>query len=310
MTAALSRIGAGFRAWLFAPTPAERLALVRILICGFATYYLLRYSGAMLNVATLSARDFAPVGPIAMLDAPLPRDWVFAIYVLACSSGVFATLGLKYLFTGPVFALTLLWAASYRNSFGMVFHTENLLVLHVLILACGRAADAWSVDAWKPKAEKARREEEGEYSWPLRALCIVTTIVYLLAGIAKLRLTGWHWGGGEELRIHIAYDGIRKVEMGSSPTLASKIVPLSWLFPPLAVLTLLFELGAPLALLGRRIAFLWGLGAWGFHMGVLKVMSILFIYPISGIAFAPFFPLEKAVYWVRDQIATRLPGRP
>jgi hypothetical protein len=257
----------------------------------------------LLNVASFSAKDFDGVGPVSILNEPLPGEWVVAIFVLACVSGAFATLGVKYLVTGPVFALTLLWATSYRSSFGMIFHTENLLVLHVLILASGRAADAWSFDSWRRPPPTEERQAQGQYSWPLRALCIVTTIVYLLAGVAKLRFTGWHWGGGEELRIHIAFDGLRKVELGSSPNLAANIVRHSWIFPPLAFLTLAFEFGAPLALLNRRVAVIWSLGAWGFHVGVLKVMSILFIYPISGLAFAPFFPIEKVVYWARDRKA-------
>ena len=36
---------------------------------------------------------------------------------------------------------------TYRSSFGMIFHTENLWVVHVALLATAPAADAWSIDA-------------------------------------------------------------------------------------------------------------------------------------------------------------------
>ncbi len=39
-----------------------------------------------------------------------------------------------------LFALALLWVLTYRNSFGMIFHTENLTVAHVLVLGASRAA--------------------------------------------------------------------------------------------------------------------------------------------------------------------------
>ena len=72
-----------------------------------------------------------------------------------------------------------------------------------------------------------------------------------------------------------------------------------WLFPPLAALSLLIELGAPLAILHRRVALVWALCAWGFHLGVLLLMAILFPYQLSGVAYASLFPLERAVARLR-----------
>jgi hypothetical protein len=46
------------------------------------------------------------------------------------------------------------------------------------------------------------------------------------------------------------------------------------------------ELGAPLALLGRRLAYAWIALAWCFHAAVFAVMVVLFPYPLVGIAFA------------------------
>ena len=46
-------------------------------------------------------------------------------------------------------------------------------------------------------------------------------------------------------------------------------------------------------MLGGRVAKLWALSAWLFHVGILAVMAILFPYPLAGVAFAPFFPVEQ-----------------
>jgi len=59
--------------------------------------------------------------------------------------------------------------------------------------------------------------------------------------------------------------------------------------------SLVLELGAPLALVGRRVGKAWAIGMWGFHVGVLAIMAITFAYPLSGIAFAPFFWVEALV---------------
>ena len=69
--------------------------------------------------------------------------------------GVAFMLGYRYRWCAPVFAIALLWITSYRSSFGMKFHTENLLVLHILLLAFAPAADACSLDARRGAASLA-----------------------------------------------------------------------------------------------------------------------------------------------------------
>ena len=173
------------------------------------------------------------------------------------------------------FALALLVTLTYRNSWGMPFHTENLLVLHALVLAVVPAADAWSVDARGRAAPAAER-----YGWPLRALAVITVIAYVLAGIAKLRLGGWAWTDGDALREQIAIDNLRKHLMGApmSPV-AAAFLEHTWMMSALAIGTMVVELGAPVALLHRRIAAAWAVAAWGFHVGVVVLMAIVF--PVS-----------------------------
>ena len=64
---------------------------------------------------------------------------------------------------------------------------------------------------------------------------------------------------------------------------------------------------APLALLGRRLAWIWALGMWLFHVGVLLIMAIMFAYPVSGIAFAPLFAVELPLLRLRDRIRAKRP---
>ena len=73
------------------------------------------------------------------------------------------------------------------------------------------------------------------------------------------------------------------------------------------------ELGAPFALLGRRVALVWTLAVIAFHLGVFGLMAILFPFPLSGVAFAPFFAPERLIEWVRARRLRRRaqlePGR-
>jgi hypothetical protein len=73
-------------------------------------------------------------------------------------------------------------------------------------------------------------------------------------------------------------------------------------FPPLAGFSVAIELLAPLAVLSRRVGRWFALGMWGFHVGVLLTMWIFFPYPISFVAFAPFFDAERFVERVRARL--------
>jgi hypothetical protein len=39
----------------------------------------------------------------------------------------------------------------------------------------------------------------------------------------------------------------------------------------------------------------WATAAWLFHVGIVALMAIVFAYPLSGVAFAPLFRLERLV---------------
>jgi hypothetical protein len=287
------------------PAPAERLAALRIVLGIGALVYVVVRAGDVVDVARHSARQFAPVGPIAVLDHPLPVAAVIALVAAAIALGVAFVVGWRFRIAGPGFAVALLLVTSYRNSWSMVFHTENLMVLHVLVLGAARAADAWSFDARaRPPAPAHWR-----YGWPIALLCRVTVATYLLAGITKLGNAGLGWVTSDTLRNFVAYDNLRKAELGDlySP-LGTLMVRWSWLFPPLAAMSLLVELGAPLALVHRRIAVVWCALAWSFHVGVLAVMWIVFHYPLLGLAFASFFALERLlvrVPWFARAVASR-----
>lgn len=276
----------------YAPAPALRLAIVRSLVGAFAFGYLTARFAGFTSVAKLEAWQFAPVGAAQLLARPLPAPLVTALVVLALLLALAFAVGAFYRVTAPAFALALLWVTSYRSSWGMLFHTDNLLVLHALLLALSPAADAFSVDARRTR-RVADASEHGRYGWALRAICVVTVITYVVAGVAKLKLGGWGWLEGEQLRGQIAYDNLRKVELGRSASeLGVWFVRHPAFFPPLAALTLLVELGAPLALLHRRAALVWALLAWGFHFGVALLMNIKFPYPLSCVPFLAFFRLE------------------
>lgn len=292
----MNRFFAAVDRYWYGPAPAERLALLRVACGAFAVVYLTVHAGGFTSVARFDPAGFEPIGPLAAMTSPLHPYAVYALHVLTLLCGVAFTLGAAFRVTGPLFALLLLFMSSYRSSWGMIFHTDNLLSLHVLILGVSPAADALA----RGKVAPGSSTPHGRYGWPVRAMCTVTTLTYLLAGIAKLRTSGWDWVSGDVLRTQIAYDNLRKIELGSvhSP-FGAWLVSARWIFPPLAAVSLVLELGAPIALIGSRIAVYWVALAWSFHLGVLATMAIAFPYPLSMVAYLPFLPVERALEWNR-----------
>jgi hypothetical protein len=279
-----------FDRYWFAEAKAQRPALLRIATGGFALAYLCVRIPSLVAVARFEDAAFVPTGLVSVLSEPLPESIVTALVLGAIALGVPFVLGAAYRLTAPLFALSFLWVTSYRNSWNMLFHTENLLAVHLVILAFAPAADAYAWDARRV----APAAPSGAYGWPARAMSVVTVVCYGLAGLAKLKLSGPTWLAGDLLRAQIAYDNLRKIELGSwhSP-LGAALVHYRAPFVALAVLTIALELGAPLALIGRRTALAWVALAWSFHVGVAAMMAIPFPYQLSLVAYASLFDVEK-----------------
>ena len=186
--------------------------------------------------------------------------------------------------------MLLLGLSTYGNSWGQVLHTENLLVLHALVVGFARSADAWSLDARRGPA----RDPHHRYGWPVRLMAIIVVLTYVVAGWAKYRNGGMEWITGDTLLHQVAHDNLRKAMLGDTYSpLAGLALSLPWTFPLMAAFTMVVEVGAPFALLGDRFRSMWVATAFAFHWGVLAVMAILFPYQLLGIAFVPFFRAER-----------------
>lgn len=292
--------------WMFAPAPAERLAVLRILTGLVVVGYLIVRYPAFLSLTDASPSRFEPVGVLSWLDRPFP-DPLYAVLIVAnVGCGVAFVTGLWFRWIGPIFALLLLVVTTYRSSWGQLLYFENLMVIHVAIIGLGRSADALVPGRRKRSAQSPI---SSRYGWPVRLAAVVTVLTYVLAGIAKLRVGGSEWMTGDTLRNHVAYSAARIGLLGGSYSpLARPLAENGWVLAPVAVSTVLIELVAPVALLGGRIRTAWVAATWLLHLGIAATMFVVFPYPLLGVAFAPLFRAERVVDRRRGEPGLRTPG--
>lgn len=262
----------------------QRLALTRTLVVAFALAYVLVRFPYFADLSAHSFADLHPIGIVSLVSLEahvLPPAATWTLAILTVVSGIAFLRARAPRVSGVAFFLLLLWITTYRSSFGKILHSENLLVLHVGILA---------VAAFLRDPER----------WTLRTMSITTVLTYVVAGVSKLRAGGIAWLTGRALGEWLAFDAVRKIELGSfhSPV-AVWLATSPVLCGALAIFTLVVELGAPVALASPRLARIWAGLAWCFHAGILVTMAIGFFYPLSGVAFTSLLDVERSPRLVR-----------
>lgn len=307
----------------FRPAPAARPAVLRVMLGGYVLWYVGRRYRLFLKIARSDPEMFRPVGAAAYLERPVSVATFRRVLLATLVANAAFALGWKHRYTGPLFSALLLWVLSYRNSWSMIYHSDNVLVIHALILGLTPSADALSLDAaaravaaagaegWSGAHGELDGRDHWRYGWPVQLMGGVTVLTYFVSGVAKVAgPLGWGWASGEALRRQVAVDGLRKEIMGGgAPTLARRLYPNVFLFRAIGVGSLAVELAAPVALTDRRLARLWAVHAFLMHWGILFVMGIRFRYQLSGLIFASFFDVERVVAPLTSRTPRRAAAR-
>ena len=297
-----------FEAKLFARHSAYNLAVIRLLVGGYAMWFLRRYQYSIVRTCTeTGAEHFSPVGVASFLSEPLaPTTFVFLFSACALMAPLFF-LGAFHRIVGPVFGLLFLFVVTYRQSWGFVYHTENLLVLHVGVLGFSPAAQVLSLDkevaSWNKTLRKLLLVSEQpaaswRFGWPVQLMILVTGVAYWVAGMAKLGQSGLSWATDAQLLDHIGNNALRYhffAKGASEFTYVAYSLP-AWVWPTLAILSLALEIGAPFSILNEKLALLIALSLFGFHWGILKMMGIPFMYQLCGVAYACFIRWDKVIH--------------
>jgi len=116
--------------------------------------------------------------------------------LLLSSVGLFSRLSTIIAFVLGSYLLGLI------NSIAKTHHIESLLILVLAVLAFSNCGDGFSLDRWlkdrgwiynSGQNSKAAKRIEGEYTWPIRLIWVLMTLVFCSAGVSKLRNSGLEW---------------------------------------------------------------------------------------------------------------------
>ena len=301
MMGLINCIGRQWRRLWYPIMPAERLAAIRIAVGVYSLYYLIP-RGAMFERIARTPHDlFDPVGLARVLEAPLPPYILDILCPVTVLLAVAVTIGAGMRIVGPLFAVSLLALLSYRNSWSMVLHMHNALVVHASILAVSPSGDEWSIDRLFRKS-RIPPAPSWRYGWAVQTVAASTVVVYLLCGVAKVSgPEGFAWAAGDALRSQVAVNAIRYdvLTEGGAAGLFRVIFSYEAVFLLMGVGTLVLELGAPFALTHRTLGRYWALATFGLHWGIYFTMGIKFRYQQSGAAFVAFIDAERLIDRVR-----------
>jgi uncharacterized membrane protein YphA (DoxX/SURF4 family) len=290
-------------AW-FGPSDPRVLAICRVLLFWYVWpgFSVTNYSG----YAELERWAWYPAGLFeAFSIAPPSASLLTIVSVIGSVSTLLALLGLLYPLAAPLAAISSFILLGLPQNFGKVDHSENLLVLALLVFSFARAADAWSVDAWlrrrwgrssgaeaasAARAEAASaagaatasahvRQPSGHYTWPRRFLLLLVVTMYGAAGASKLIHSGWAWALSDSFRLLL----LRHHFTHHPPTqLGVWIANYPALCQALALGALLTELLCPLSLLSRT-----------FSRVLVPALFVLqgAIWLVLGVHFRAMFPV-------------------
>lgn len=184
---------------LVAPAPAGRLAAVRAIVVGYAVVWTAIRTDYWRDSARLSDARWRPIGVVGWLGGPPSVRMVTVLAIVAVVTGCVAATGRAWPFTAPAFGLVFLYLTTFGASWQQIAHTEHLVVLHVLVLACGPSG----------------RGRSATVGWAVRVMSLVTVATYVVAGAAKLRFGGGlDWLDGDRLLRLVGHDNLRKRLLG------------------------------------------------------------------------------------------------
>ncbi|HTA21382.1 MAG TPA: HTTM domain-containing protein [Polyangia bacterium] len=268
------------RAWLDAPQPVERLALLRILlplaILGFLSSRLV-HADAWLTASGFRLPDLGGDWRQPLYVPALPAWLAWTIAAAITASGLSLAIGLATRPAAVVFALLVAFVTLADRL--EAFTVSKLAPVLTLALAFAPSGARYGVDAWRRRGPVVTRVAGG----PIRFFQIFLVTMYSASGIAKAR--------GDWLTKQVLWTHLHDEYQTRVAWLVMRALPgWTWWFQQGLVLT--FEVGAPLWFAlrwTRRPALIVGLGMHAM-IGLMFGPVVWFAMLMASILIACYLP--------------------
>jgi hypothetical protein len=279
-----ARLTAWFRAWLSAPQPIERLALLRALIplavLGFLSSRL-AHADAWLSSSGFVVPDLGGDWRQPVYFPPMPPWAAWTVAGSLVITGLSLAAGLATPVSAALFALGVAYCTlADRLEAFTVTKLAPVLALALCLSSCGAR---YSVDAWLRRRRSPGPPPTTGGSGTIRFFQIFLVTMYSASGLAKAR--------GDWLTTQVLWTHLHDQYQTASGWLIMRVLP-AWAWWFLQGLVLVFEVGAPLwfALRWTRVpALIVGLGMH-FMIGLMFGPVVWFALLMASILFAAYVP--------------------
>ncbi len=280
----------------FEPSSPSNLGLCRMIFFGMmAVLYRHIHSSSWTAVPDVL---WMPIELFDVLSLPvLPAATLWWLDRVWLASLILSCLGLVTRWSTALALLSGAYLLGLPHNFGKTHHSDAILLLILGVMALSRCGDAWSLDRmiWRRSARARRLEVQpprpsGEYTWPVRLVWALMALVFLSAGVSKLRQSGLEWILSSNLRFQLLR---HQYSHGAPDGLALVLAQHLFLTKAMAAGSVALELSAPLALFSRRLR-------------LVIVPSLLLlqtgIWAFMGVSFAQY--LAAYIFWIPwDRVA-------
>lgn len=189
------------------------------------------------------------------------------------------------------------------------FTHNGLVPFYLLVILCfTRCGDGFSIDRLLRLSRglpvvraDAKRTA---YAWGRYAVWAVIALFYVAAGVSKIRIGGWMWWEGGNIKA-ILLSGAFRGFAWEAPILSMGWVP-NFVFSAMGLLTLATELGMVLVLFFARARVVMPAMALGMHVAIRVVQKIRF-YDLMALQ-AVFYDWTRVRRWVGARLRRRFGG--
>jgi hypothetical protein len=234
---------------------------------------------------------------LSVLDAGT-LGWLQRLWKLAL---VCACLGLATRLSITVALVAGFYLLGLPHCFGKIHHYDAFLIFVCAILAVARTGDAFALDRVVARLRRGSAppaaKPSGEYTWPIRAIWVVMTLVFFGAGISKLRTSGLAWIFSDTIAIFLVQ---HQYHLGNAVPLTDLGLVLARharLCRLLAAGTIVCEAGYPLALVSRRARALLVPGTLLMQLGIRVLLGPTFLHMMAcNVFWVPWERLLRAAH--------------